>query len=141
MPLKFHPKPGTLLICDFNTGFKPPEMIKKRPVVIISPRPRRNIQLCTVIPLSTTEPSPVEAYHHLLRTESLPEKLSSKLTWAKCNVIATVALDRLDRIHIGQNNSGKRQYISPMIMPDDFQAIQHSVLIALGLHNNLTIIK
>jgi uncharacterized protein YifN (PemK superfamily) len=39
--LKFHPEPGTILICDYSTGFKKPEMVKKRPVVTISPRLKR----------------------------------------------------------------------------------------------------
>jgi hypothetical protein len=28
MPLTFHPKPGTIVICDYSTGFRPPEMVK-----------------------------------------------------------------------------------------------------------------
>jgi mRNA interferase MazF len=31
MPLKFHPEPGTILICDYTTGFIAPEMVKRRP--------------------------------------------------------------------------------------------------------------
>ena len=59
--LTFHPKPGTLLICDFDRGFKAPEMVKKRPVVVISPRRRKSTpQLCTVVPLSSSAPNPVE---------------------------------------------------------------------------------
>jgi uncharacterized protein YifN (PemK superfamily) len=30
MPLKYHPKQGTILVCDY-AGFRPPEMIKTRP--------------------------------------------------------------------------------------------------------------
>lgn len=66
MALTFHPKPGMALMCDFNTGFVAPEMIKKRPVVVVSPRPRRSNQLCTIVPLSTTRPDPVEPYHHCM---------------------------------------------------------------------------
>ena len=69
--LTFQPKPGTLLVCDFGTGFKMPEMVKKRPVVVISPRRRRS-RLCTVVPLSTTAPNPVERFHHLMNPQSLP---------------------------------------------------------------------
>ncbi len=59
--LTFHPKPDTLLICDFDRGFKAPEMVKKRPVVVISPRRRKSTpQLCTVVPLSSSAPNPVE---------------------------------------------------------------------------------
>ena len=85
--LTFHPKPGTLLICDFDTGFKAPEMIKKRPVVVISPRRRGSVaQLCTVVPLSTTAPDPVERFHHRMNPKSLPVLLRSQDTWAKCDM-------------------------------------------------------
>ena len=41
MALNFHPEPGMVLICDFTTGFRVPEIVKRRPVVVISPRRRR----------------------------------------------------------------------------------------------------
>lgn len=44
-----------VLICDFTTGFQAPEMVKKRPVVVVSPR-RRIGQVCTVVPLSSVAP-------------------------------------------------------------------------------------
>jgi len=50
-------------MCDF-TGFKPPEMVKKRPVVILSPRYRRRTGLCIVVPFSTVEPELIEPHHH-----------------------------------------------------------------------------
>ena len=52
--LKFHPEPGTILICDYSTGFRLPEMVKKRPVVTISPRLKRRDGLITVVPLSVS---------------------------------------------------------------------------------------
>lgn len=41
MALRFHPKPGTILMCDFDTGFQVPEMVKKRPVIVLSPKRKR----------------------------------------------------------------------------------------------------
>jgi len=64
MPLKFQPKAGSVVICDFH-GFVVPEMVKKRPVVIIA-KHKHNSQLVTVVPLSTTQPKPVAPYHHKL---------------------------------------------------------------------------
>ena len=72
MALKYQPNVGTLWMCDFNTGFKPPEMIKRRPVVVIAPHPKRQIGLCTIVPLSTTTPVPVEPFHHRMDSLSLP---------------------------------------------------------------------
>lgn len=132
MPLTFHPKPGMVLICDFTTGFKPPEMVKRRPVVVISPRPRRKTQLCIVVPLSTTPPVPVEGCHHRLDPASLPGPLSTTPTWAKCDMLATVSLDRLDRVKLGRDAEGKRLYSTQSVSAADFKTIQHSVLHALG---------
>ena len=53
MAINFHPRLGQVLYCDFKTGFRPPEMVKARPVVVLS---RNHHELCTVVPLSGTEP-------------------------------------------------------------------------------------
>ncbi|MEQ9178418.1 MAG: type II toxin-antitoxin system PemK/MazF family toxin, partial [Nitratireductor sp.] len=34
-------------MCDFNTGFRVPEMVKRRPVVVISPKIKARPRLCT----------------------------------------------------------------------------------------------
>jgi len=135
MPLTFHPHPGMVLICDFNTGFKAPEMIKRRPVVVILPQPRRSNQLCTIVPLSTTAPNPVEPFHHRMDPRSLPGKLARKETWAKCDMLATVSLERLDRVMVGKESSGKRIYVADPVTADDLEAIRRGVMMALGLVN------
>jgi mRNA interferase MazF len=132
MPLNFHPRQGAVLICDF-TGFKVPEMVKRRPVVVISPRPRRTTQLCTIVPLSTTVPNPVEGFHHRLDPKSLPGKFAATETWAKCDMVATVSLERLDRVRIGKDANGKRLYAAEPVQADDLEAIQRAVLVALGM--------
>lgn len=133
MPLTFHPRPGMVLICDFNTGFKAPEMIKRRPVVVISPRPRRSNQLCTIVPLSTTVPNPVEPFHHRMDPRSLPGKLARKESWAKCDMLATVSLGRLDRVMVGKDPDGKRIYVAEQVIADDLEAIRRGVMLALGM--------
>jgi len=40
MSIKFNPEQGLIVICDFK-GFVPPEMVKRRPAVVISPRLRQ----------------------------------------------------------------------------------------------------
>ena len=37
MAITFHPKPGQILMCDFTYGFREPEMIKNRPVIVLTP--------------------------------------------------------------------------------------------------------
>ena len=46
-------------MCDVSAGgFKPPEMVKVRPVVVMA-KPKG--QTVNVVPLSTTAPDPMEA--------------------------------------------------------------------------------
>ena len=131
MPINFHPKPGTVLICDFDTGFKPPEIVKKRPVVVVS---KSHHELVTVVPLSTTEPRPLEKCHHEMQFASLPVPLRGKKHWAKCDLITTVAFWRLDRVRAGKHpTTGKRMYVSYVVRPEDLTAIQQAILHVLGL--------
>ncbi len=129
MPLSFHPAPGTILICDFGTGFIVPEMVKVRPVVIVSPRFRSRPKLCTVVPLSGTEPKPTELYHHRLSAGAYP--LARGPIWAKCDMLSTVSVDRLDRIKI-RGRGGKRSYVTFTMPADDMTAIKTCVRVALG---------
>jgi mRNA interferase MazF len=128
VPLSFHPGPGTIVICDYTTGFQAPEMVKIRPVVVISPR-RRAAQLVTVVPLSSVQPSPAEPWHHLLSPGAYPPARGP--IWAKCDMVATVALSRLDRVKIKQG--GIRSYCVYRIAPADLSAIMAGVKAALGL--------
>lgn len=136
MSITFYPDHGAILMCDFNSGFSPPEVVKRRPVVVISPR-RNNFQVCTVIPLSTTAPNPIENHHHRLDPASLPRVLRRKVTWAKCDMIMTVSLSRLDRILDGKGPGGVRKYTTGKTTPADFRAIRVGILYAIGL-NSLT---
>ena len=45
MAINFTQKRGTVLMCNFD-GFKKPEMVKRRHVVVVSPRYRRHTGLC-----------------------------------------------------------------------------------------------
>lgn len=131
MPLLFQPSPASIVMCDF-AGYVAPEMVKVRPVVVLA-KNKCNKDLVTVVPLSTTEPQIIQAHHHELSQNPLPDK-SSKC-WAKCDMVATVALHRLDRYkYRGQN--GNRVYAVPMLDSADFQAIQACVSIALKLLGN-----
>jgi uncharacterized protein YifN (PemK superfamily) len=131
MPLTFHPDRGTIVIYDFSTGFQPPEMVKKRPVVIVSPRLRGRTGLCTVVPLSTTAPDPVENYHYLLKTPPYPQA-SSKDVWAKCDMITTVGLARMDRIRIKLSN-GRRDYRTFAMNSADLKEVLACMRVALGI--------
>lgn len=129
MPLTFHPAAGAVVVCDYSTGFRPPEMVKVRPVVVISPR-RRGSQLVTVVPISSTAPSPIEPWHYELPPGAYPPARGP--VWVKADMIATVALTRLDRIRV-KGPSGQRVYQVYHLAATDMLAIGLAVKAALAL--------
>ena len=128
MSITFYPKPGTLLVCDFTTGFREPEMVKVRNVVVVS-RPQDS-KVCTVVPLSTTPPDPVEKWHHKIAQKSLPEEKRGLELWAKCDMVVTVGHLRLDRIRV--NRGGKWTYVVHAVCPEDLLAIKTCLLHVFG---------
>ena len=98
MALQFHPGFGIILYCDFGHQ-KPPEMVKVRPVVIVS---REHGQLCTVVPPSGTVPDPVKPWHYAMTRDKLPRFMQANNWWAKCDCLTTVALSRLERCRAGK---------------------------------------
>lgn len=134
MPLNFHPKQKSIIICDYNTGFKEPEMVKRRPVIVISPRFRVRKGLCAVVPLSTTEPEHIMPYHYLLELEkALPPPWDSEKMWVKTDMLATVSLNRLNLIRTKSVQGQPRKYIEPKVFDHDFLEIQKAILSGLGI--------
>lgn len=70
--LRFQPRPGQILVCHFGLGFRPPEMVKTRPVLVISPKRRDATMLCTVVPISSKAPEEIRPYHFKLPEGVLP---------------------------------------------------------------------
>lgn len=129
MPLTYQPPAGVVVYCDFS-GFVQPEMVKTRPVVVLA-RNKKNNKLVTVVPISSTEPDTLQAYHHELLPNPIPDKPGVR-SWAKCDMLTTVFIARLDRVKQKLPN-GKRTYLTPAISRSDFQAIQQCVVNALNL--------
>ena len=134
MAITYHPKPGDILICDYDTGFRTPEMVKRRCCIVITPRLRRRDGLCTVVPLSTTPPAPPQDYHCEVEFErELPRPWEGACKWAKCDMLATVGYHRLSPIGVGRGPDGKRRYIYPRISLDQLKEVRRAVLCALAL--------
>ena len=127
MPLLYQPKEGSVLICDFR-GYEVPEMIKVRPVVVIR-KHKSNSMLVTVVPLSTTAPDRLLDHHLELQSHL---QGASPVCWAKCDMVATVSLSRLDRIR-SRDRQGKRIYVISQLETDEFYAIKVAVRSALGV--------
>src|SRR5437762_288703 len=85
-------------MCDFTTGFKPPEMVKRRHVVVVSPRYRRHTGLCLVVPFSTVPPRDVEPHHLEIPVGSYDFFDPAKSTWLKADMLTSVSFERLDRV-------------------------------------------
>ncbi|AWL04256.1 type II toxin-antitoxin system PemK/MazF family toxin [Massilia oculi] len=135
MALKFFPEQGSILICDFK-GFNDPEMTKRRPVVVISPKRKHSPRLCTIVPLSTTAPRPVEKFHVRLQIEpALPEPYDRAICWAKCDMIYQVSFDRLSLPCFGKISDGSRMYYQVPVAPEKLLEIRQAVAFALGLHD------
>lgn len=131
MPVTFQPKPRTVLYCDF-AGFIEPEMIKRRPVIVLAAH-KRNSRMVTVVPLSTTAPAVLETHHVKLLQNPLPGGDAVDV-WAKCDMLAVVSTERLDLIRTGKRlQNGKREYVVPKIGHEQFDAVRKGVASALGL--------
>lgn len=134
MAIQYPVSPGTLLLCNYDTGFNPPEMVKRRPAVVISPRLPRRDGLCTVVPLSTTPPDHDVPYQCRIELPApLPEPFTALVVWAKADMMATVGFQRLDLFRTARDQSGRRKYLTPKLPPDDLLRVRVSVLHALGL--------
>jgi len=128
MGLLFQPPPRSVVMCNFS-GFVIPEMVKIRPVIILA-RNKKNSKLVSVVPLSTTKPDILEAHHHELSINPLPDKPYTSC-WAKCDMVNAVSLNRLDRYKLGQH-----KFIIPTVSEEDFDKIKTGVANALGLLYN-----
>lgn len=134
MAIHQHPKQGTIVICDFNTGFKIPEMQKRRPAIVLNKRLRRRGDLCTIVPLSTTEPTKICDYHHkLIMSNPLPSPYNSSEHWVKADMIYTVAFHRLFLPFRKKHKNGKRKYDIRVIEKEEMIKIQQCVLNAIGI--------
>jgi mRNA interferase MazF len=134
MPLLYHPKVGEILLCNYDTGFIEPEMVKRRPVVIVSPRLRKRSGLVSVIPLSTTKPDDLMEFHvEIELAKSLPRPFESRVMWAKCDMISTVSLKRLDRFKEAKGFQGQRNWISGQLDQNQIKRVKTGLLFGLGL--------
>jgi len=134
MAIQEHPAPGTILLCNFEKGFREPEMVKRRPVVVLSPKIGARPKLCTVVALSLTAPKPVMPYHCELEIRPhLPAPWDAAACWVKGDMVNAVGFHRLDLVRLGKNRAGKRIYRFETLTPAQMRTVRVCVLNALGL--------
>jgi mRNA interferase MazF len=133
MAINEHPPLGTVVMCDFNAGFKVPEMCKRRPVVVISPKIKGRPGLCTIVALSTDPPDTIMQYHAQINLHPrLPDPWESDGIWVKGDMVNAVAFRRLDLFRLGKKD-GKRIYLLEPLSAENIRIIRHCVLRAHGL--------
>jgi mRNA interferase MazF len=66
--------------------------------------------------------------------QRLPRALSNQATWAKCDMLYTLSLDRLDRIRGGRDRTtGRRIYETGRISIEELAMVRRAIAFALGL--------
>lgn len=134
MPIREHPLVGTILMCDFSSGFREPEMVKRRPVVVLSPKIAARPGLCTVVALSTTAPRSVQPFHCKITVDPrLPPPYDSAENWVKGDMIYSIGFHRLDFVRQDKGRDGKRRYRYQPLSDGDIKKIRECVLRGLGM--------
>jgi mRNA interferase MazF len=127
MPISFHPRAGQVLVCNFD-GFKEPEMVKTRPVIVISPKLPNRADLVAIIPISVTEPTLGLPYCFRLSKNYHPEEADDLPCWAKADLVLNLGLFRMSGFKVG-----RRRWEYPQLTGADLLGVRHAVLCGLGL--------
>lgn len=114
-------------------------MVKKRPVIVVSHKfqtTRPEVSVCTVVPISTVRPTRIERWHHRLAEDSIPVPLREmgKESWAKCDLVVSVAFHRLDKVRSARID-GVRTWIQHTVTSEDLQSIQRCLLYVLNMQH------
>lgn len=134
MPIREHPKTGSIVICDFSDGFKNPEMAKRRPVMVLSSKIENRHHLCTVVALSTDAPNPVMPYHRQIDLAPLlPNKYENVGVWIKGDMVNAVGFHRLSLVWNGTLPNGRRNYVYDSQSSENVKIAKQCVLRAMGM--------
>jgi mRNA interferase MazF len=128
-----HHFPGTIVRVDLSQGFRPPEMVKRRPAIVLSPPIPGRQMMCTIVPLSTSAPSPVLPHHMEIEfNPTLPAPYNSPKMWVKGDIVLTVAFHRLRLLFSGWNG-GQRVYDIRILEQAVMDNVRNCVRSGLGL--------
>ena len=133
MSLGFHPRAGQIFVCDFS-GFREPEMVKPRPVIIISPRLPYRSEIVAIVPVSTTAPRHNLPFCYRLSKNYHPKEPDELPCWAKADMLLNIGIYRLSAFKVG-----RRKYEYPTLTHDDLIGVRNAVLCGLGLDQQLKI--
>ena len=127
MAISFHPRAGQILVCDFR-GYEVSEIVKIRPVMVVSPKLPNRSHLATVVPISLTPPRREVPFVVRSSKNYQPAEADDLPCWAKCDLLANVSLARLNGFKIG-----RRKWATPQATGPDLHAVRLGVVHGLGL--------
>ena len=141
MTIRFQPSVGQILICDFPKDLEKPEMVKRRPVVCISPKDRNRYGITTVVPLSTTEPLVKRAYNVEINFDApISSAYPDLKCWAKCDMLYTLGYKRLSLPLLSKDgDDGKREYNYIMLPQGTMCEIFTGILAGYGVEGSVKI--
>ena len=126
-------KAGDVYVLDYDQMFTAPEMIKIRPVVIVSPQTKdRSSGLAIVVPLSTTEPTRGMP-KYVVPLANTYDWAHGKKIYAKCDMLNTISTMRLEHIRAYQKQMARGQNYVPVphVTAEDLKAIRMGVAFAV----------
>jgi len=144
MAISYNPDVGEVLICDFGMfrvppltpscdGRLPPEMIKRRPVVVLSSKISK---ACIVVPLSTTldKAKLNKGMHIEVPEDAIPEMayFPSKIRWAKSDLVGQVSHERLFMLRAPSRSHTHKHYLSRELVAEIQKGVIKSIC-AYGL--------
>ena len=133
MPIQQHPPQASLVTVNFDEGFRPPEMVKKRLAVVMSKPIQRRVGLCTVIPLSTMPPNHVMPYHEEIDIGfDLPQPWERQC-WVKRDMVMAVGFHRFDLLRFKKARRGTKRYLVRPLDDATFRAVRRCMLHGLDL--------
>jgi len=131
MPLKYLPKMGTIVVCDFS-GFTAPEINKVRPVVVVAPQLPYREKLAMVVPLSTTAPMHRHPFCIKLERNYTPWGEPNDDSWAKADMVLSVSLERLNAFKVS-----KRKWEFREVSAADLIRIREGIVHSIGMSHLL----
>ncbi|MCL2717140.1 MAG: type II toxin-antitoxin system PemK/MazF family toxin [Alphaproteobacteria bacterium] len=126
MAIPFFPRAGQVLICDFN-DFRPPEMVKTRPVIVVSPRLPYRSEIVAIVPISRSPPKHNLPFCYRMSKNYNPQEDDDVPCWAKADLVMNLGLYRMHGFNVGQ---GKWEY--PKVSDTDLEGVRHAILCGLG---------
>lgn len=134
---------GNVFLLDYDTrGHSVPEMVKQRMVVIVNSRSlRRPADLVTVVPLSTSGPDdPGPGTRHVVPlSQDYPwGPHDGRPLWAKCDMIDTVATQRLVPLRWHARHKGENRVPNPSLSKSDLRLVRLGCAHTLALDDVLT---